>query len=217
MDGFDISDAAFPPADKLPKNLKLTLHNLTTPFPEEFRGQFDAVHLRLLLLALGADDWARGLANVKSLLKPGGWVQWEEVNPDPWRTGLRTGEASASQSAAFPDNISKALEYAKNIALTSSNGVMDAHANLHNLFLADQDLKEVTKDVVASDRVPGMREDASRASVGVAFSMGKRMLAVGAPGAWSLEELTKVMEGVEKEITEGGYCLFYHQASLGRI
>jgi hypothetical protein len=41
---------------------------------------FDVIHLRLLVLGLPRNTWKLACENILSLLKPGGWVQWEEAD-----------------------------------------------------------------------------------------------------------------------------------------
>jgi hypothetical protein len=39
---------------------------------------FDVVHIRLLVLGLPQGSWDLACKNLFRLLKPGGWLQWEE-------------------------------------------------------------------------------------------------------------------------------------------
>lgn len=41
---------------------------------------FDVIHLRLLILGLPRNTWKTACENIFALLKPGGWVQWEEAD-----------------------------------------------------------------------------------------------------------------------------------------
>ncbi|MCJ1351570.1 MAG: hypothetical protein MMC33_001554 [Icmadophila ericetorum] len=77
IDAFDISDAFFPPSAWLPPNVKLHLHDIYKPFPEQFRGQFDIIHLRLFL-TLSKSQVDTILQNAMTLLKPNGYIQWTE-------------------------------------------------------------------------------------------------------------------------------------------
>jgi SAM-dependent methyltransferase len=86
LDGFDISTAKFRPKDKLPANVKLQCGDARSPFPEELHGQYDVVHVRLVVLALKADEWAKVAANLLPLLRPGGWLFWEETSMTSWNS-----------------------------------------------------------------------------------------------------------------------------------
>ena len=68
FDGFDIVSVKFPDDSLLPKNVNLWEHNALKPFPARFRGKFDVVNLRLLVLALEKQDWEILTRNVRALL-----------------------------------------------------------------------------------------------------------------------------------------------------
>lgn len=71
-----MSPEQFPPG---PHNIvKFSTLNLLEPVPEHLQATFDALHLRLLVLGLPKGTWELACQNIFSLLKPGGWVQWEE-------------------------------------------------------------------------------------------------------------------------------------------
>ena len=54
--------------------------NLLDPVPEDKKGTFDVLHLRLLILGLLNGKWKIACENLFQLLKPGGWIQWEEAD-----------------------------------------------------------------------------------------------------------------------------------------
>lgn len=78
--GFDISNAQFPPREILPSNLSLSSWNMFEPPPKEYEGFFDVVNIRLILLALKDGNPRPVLENVLKLLKPGGFLQWIEID-----------------------------------------------------------------------------------------------------------------------------------------
>lgn len=88
FDGFDIDSIKFPDVDLLPKNVNLWEHNVLKPFPAEFRGQYDVVNLRLLVLALEKDDWDLLTKNVRTLLS---MIDRLQVLHPPTDNSLRTG------------------------------------------------------------------------------------------------------------------------------
>ncbi|KAF4338129.1 methyltransferase domain protein [Fusarium beomiforme] len=79
LDGFDIDDSKFLAAKDLPSNVKLSLGNVFEPIPEHLVGQYDLVHVRLLMVALKAGDWEPVARNLQSLLRPGGYILWDET------------------------------------------------------------------------------------------------------------------------------------------
>ncbi|KAF5541764.1 Pyoverdine biosynthesis [Fusarium mexicanum] len=78
--GFDTSDLQFPilSADQEPR-FKFIVHDPRKPFSQEHIGKYDLVHLRLLMWALPAEEIDTIVANLYSLLKPGGYLAWDEA------------------------------------------------------------------------------------------------------------------------------------------
>ncbi|KAL4946570.1 hypothetical protein BDV06DRAFT_208671 [Aspergillus oleicola] len=81
--GFDISPSLFPKQDtpqKSTADVDFTTHDFYKAFPEEHTGKYDVVHARLLVLAITVPDLKLAIENIMSLLKPGGYIQWEEYD-----------------------------------------------------------------------------------------------------------------------------------------
>ncbi|KAI9367299.1 hypothetical protein BJX61DRAFT_317454 [Aspergillus egyptiacus] len=81
--GFDISPALFPKHQ--PANLTFSLHDFYKPFPQDYIGKYDFVHIRHLSVAIPikGSGLATAINNITSLLKPCGYIQWEEYNYAP--------------------------------------------------------------------------------------------------------------------------------------
>ncbi|KAL2811275.1 S-adenosyl-L-methionine-dependent methyltransferase [Aspergillus granulosus] len=80
VDGFDITDDMFPPADWLPSNVSLRTLDILKPIPEELKGQYDVVCIRYfgVLIKNNKPDFV--LRNLVDMLKPGGYIQWVEAD-----------------------------------------------------------------------------------------------------------------------------------------
>ncbi|KAL5364972.1 hypothetical protein BJX96DRAFT_168725 [Aspergillus floccosus] len=76
--GFDVSSALFPSAQGVPAQMTLHEHDIRHQFPTEFIGIFDVVHARFLKYAFLKTEWEGVLQNMVSLLKPGGYLLWED-------------------------------------------------------------------------------------------------------------------------------------------
>ena len=48
--------------------------------PEQMIGVYDIVHVRLLVLVVQKSDPRKVLRNLIHMLKPGGYIQWDELN-----------------------------------------------------------------------------------------------------------------------------------------
>lgn len=79
--GLDYDTTKFPTPKKLPSNVKLSYANAFEPFPEELRGRFDVVHLRLFVFAVKKGQGLPLVENLMTLLRPGGWLVWIDLNP----------------------------------------------------------------------------------------------------------------------------------------
>jgi hypothetical protein len=80
LDGFDIDLSQAPHPHWLPSNVKLRQWNLFEDVPSDLIGKYDLVHLRLLVLVLSGVDTKPVLQNLLKLLKPGGYLQWDELD-----------------------------------------------------------------------------------------------------------------------------------------
>ncbi|CAI7657464.1 unnamed protein product [Penicillium glandicola] len=84
LHGFDISPAQYPRDHEIERPgqdpIHLSVHDALHPFPAEHHGRYDLVHIRLLTAGLKHADYTNVLSNARQLLKPNGWIQWEEVD-----------------------------------------------------------------------------------------------------------------------------------------
>ncbi|KAJ4250148.1 hypothetical protein NW762_011959 [Fusarium torreyae] len=82
LHGFDVDESKF--STELPLNINLGLANVLEPFPKELLGQYDLVHVRLLMFALKSDQWVTAAKNLLTVLKPGGYLMWDETGFTSW-------------------------------------------------------------------------------------------------------------------------------------
>ncbi|KAJ5094156.1 hypothetical protein N7456_010017 [Penicillium angulare] len=80
LHGFDISLDQVGPKPWLPANIHMHTWNIFENVPDEFVGFFDIVHVRLITVVVKNNDPRPILANLRKLLKPGGYLQWDEVD-----------------------------------------------------------------------------------------------------------------------------------------
>ncbi|KAL8824066.1 MAG: hypothetical protein Q9191_005325 [Dirinaria sp. TL-2023a] len=105
--GFDISSQQFP-KQNLP-NLELVVHDIVTPFPHEYQERFDLVHVRLLTYALKVEDLESAVKNAVNLIRPGGFLQWEESDAiDVWATP-ETARTRATVDLVCSERIARGL------------------------------------------------------------------------------------------------------------
>ncbi|KAK4663664.1 hypothetical protein QC763_610390 [Podospora pseudopauciseta] len=81
LTGLDYNLSQSPPAAWLPPNMSMRHWNVFDPVPEDLVGKYDYVHTRLLVLVVGeSKDPGPIIRNIFKLLKPGGWLQWDELD-----------------------------------------------------------------------------------------------------------------------------------------
>lgn len=98
--GLDISDAQFLPKDQMSSNITLGIADAKKEFPKELHGKFDAVQIRYLYAVLWTeDDWKLVARNVKTILKPGGTLQWLEIDSFSSLIPLRSSNTLISTTA----------------------------------------------------------------------------------------------------------------------
>ncbi|KAH0847502.1 UMTA methyltransferase family protein [Fonsecaea pedrosoi] len=81
VEASDISLGLVPPKPDLPPNLSVTKWSFFDPVPEHWKGAFDLVHIRLVIQVFGGNQDPRAvLEKFVSMLKPGGYLQWDEYD-----------------------------------------------------------------------------------------------------------------------------------------
>lgn len=80
LTGYDISLEQCPPAEWLPRNMRLETWDVFDAPREDMRGAFDVVHVRLLFVVVRDEDPRPVIRSLMRLLRPGGWLQWDEID-----------------------------------------------------------------------------------------------------------------------------------------
>ncbi|MCJ1382989.1 hypothetical protein MMC17_006102 [Xylographa soralifera] len=78
--GFDVSAEQFSPAVTRAAGVELEVHDVLEPFAEKFRGKFDLVNVRYLAYGMLEKSLLSVIKNLSELLRPGGYLQWQEVD-----------------------------------------------------------------------------------------------------------------------------------------
>jgi SAM-dependent methyltransferase len=80
LDGFDINLTNATPREWCPENVTLRRWNIFDEVPDDLVEQYDVVHLRLLILVVENSDPRPVIRNALRMLKPGGYIQWDDLN-----------------------------------------------------------------------------------------------------------------------------------------
>ncbi|KAK4549667.1 hypothetical protein LTR36_004968 [Oleoguttula mirabilis] len=97
--GFDITASHFPASGWLPSNVHLHTWDAFTNAPPEFNGTFDIVHIRTISSAIIDNRVDTLLQNLLRLLKPGGYLQWDENDLSTLAAHAAPGEESVVASS----------------------------------------------------------------------------------------------------------------------
>ncbi|KAI9708926.1 MAG: hypothetical protein M1820_003620 [Bogoriella megaspora] len=101
--GLDNSTANFPARSYLPSNVTLQKCDVFAPLPIELHNQFDVVHIRAFCVVVKGGNPHPLTANLLQLLKPGGWIQWDEADCASFCAHSPDSQISSAKSAALID------------------------------------------------------------------------------------------------------------------
>lgn len=204
LHGFDISPALFPSKSTLPNNIHLSVLDARQPVPDNLRGVYDLVHVRLLAAGLEAAEWGPVVQNLAQLLKPGGAMQWEEcdfTNVQHYRGKPDSTVISARMvGRMFRD------------ALRSR--FLHGWDSLHEDMIT-AGLRAVQSDFVSSDRFPETRKAMTKNGMHAIFAWARLMTEKMSPGFLDAETLLELERQVELDIQSGCYVRFDIHVSWG--
>ncbi|CAO1604435.1 hypothetical protein XANCAGTX0491_007992 [Xanthoria calcicola] len=140
IDGFDIDLQQCPPPEWLPHNVKVRVWDIYTNLAPELEGLYDVVHIRLLLLVVRDNDQRPILKNALRMLKPGGYLQWDEL--DPWAAFTVTASKQMMDEAV--NDFQNRQEVT---AMSNLEWVKDLHSIMAELSFEDVRREEVRCDL----------------------------------------------------------------------
>lgn len=165
MDGFDISSVLYPPQSTLPPSITLGELDVNQPFPEHMHGKYyDLVHVRMLVLAMLPEEWDPVVRNLATLLKPGGYLQWEECEHSNAEWLKSTLDASLEKSKYIGDNFQAALK----VRLGRGWNTLPEHMRAAGLTL-------IASQVISLERAPQMREKSTATIMNLVFTWARMM------------------------------------------
>ena len=80
LEGLDYNLRQAPIQKWLPSNVKMRHWNIFEDVPDDLVGKYDYVHTRLLVLVVESKNPRPIIRNLRRLLKPGGYLQWDELD-----------------------------------------------------------------------------------------------------------------------------------------
>lgn len=164
------------------------------PFPEHMHGKYDLVHVRMLVAAMLPSDWEPTVCNLTRLLKPGGFIQWEEcdfLNAE-WLGSTPTSSIETTRHIgdAFRSALHERFKYGWN--------TLPEH-------MQTAGLTSIVRDKASSDRVPETRESVTAGIMNLVFTWARLMTDRGASEFMFGDNLDNLEKAVQNEIQAGCY------------
>ncbi|KAH9884763.1 S-adenosyl-L-methionine-dependent methyltransferase [Xylariomycetidae sp. FL2044] len=197
FEGFDISPTLFPPQNALPSSVTLSVLDLKQPFPEHMHGRYDLVHLRLLVSGMRPEDWEPAVRNIFRVLRPGGYIQWEECEFINAQWLKSTPDARFETAKAVADAFTDALREQFRHGWNTLPGQM-----------RDAGFTTVISDVANSDRFPETRAAMTASILSLNLTWVRMMTARGASGPLFNKHADDLEKAVHDDIESGGYFKF---------
>ncbi|KAF2726554.1 hypothetical protein EJ04DRAFT_530178 [Polyplosphaeria fusca] len=214
LTGFDITPSAFPPPETWPSNLSFKLHDMFLPFPASEVGAYDVVAVRFTSSVAAREEWARSIANLMTLLKPGGWLQWI----DSCNFALYNSTPGTSRAAC--QEIYDGLDPFRHKADPVIGLMMREARNLRrDDVFRGLGLVDVHEDVFSSDRlqdIEGKARDKATRNIMVCFLACLEGLVAVEGSGWTNERIERLREKAMKEIDEGVYHTLDQVCIIGR-
>ncbi|KAI9694168.1 MAG: hypothetical protein M1822_003439 [Bathelium mastoideum] len=108
--GFDIAPQQFPNKEEIQEPIKLELHDFTKPFPKEYQEKFDVVNVRFLSYVLQLAQLENVVKNIVQLLRPGGYLQWQDCDAgDSWTTPEIPSMSTATINYVLAEKVARGL------------------------------------------------------------------------------------------------------------
>ncbi|KAF2192556.1 hypothetical protein K469DRAFT_694643 [Zopfia rhizophila CBS 207.26] len=206
FDGYDISDAQFPPPKTLASNITLNFGDFKKPFPENLRSKYDLVNIRLIIISMGEGVWESTLRNILTLLKPGGAVQWIEGN-----FFVARGFRGTSPNSSGGHHLTLAQNKLNN---TLKQRFGYNFPNWMEMY-TKADLKNIEEDVISTDRLPEQRPHFTEIGIGAVLGGLGNLAKTKAEGYWTEEEVNEYKKKAIEDMKSGAYLRWDIHVSIG--
>ncbi|KAI6959797.1 hypothetical protein KC318_g14410 [Hortaea werneckii] len=210
--GFDLSSEQFPPeADR--RGIDFQVLDILKPPPEEERGKYDVVHVRLLVCGLKGSDWRHAAANILTLLKPGGWIQWHEG------TFAELQFMQSTPLAPYPSASREVAQYAVRTLNEKEGKVLTADVLDLPQTVAEAGFVDVERYLFSSDRaeVEETRKLATQVEIGAMIVLARYCARVHPDAEKSEREVEGLVQKCQEEMKAGQwYCRWDMHVVTGR-
>ncbi|CAH0002141.1 unnamed protein product [Clonostachys byssicola] len=190
LDGYDYDTSKFPAEDTVPSNIKFHFADALQPFPDHLHGTYDVVHIRLMMYSFRRDELQLATKHVRDLLKPGGWLVWEDTGYNSW-TSLPMGPNFASF-------LGLDFRYATHVGRDTLMPL-----NLKSLF-ENEGFVNCSENIFSMFKVGGGKETGGMVTIRVARQSLMGMVEKGGFEAIKTEDdVEKTIHGLLAELNQG--------------
>ncbi|VUC31164.1 unnamed protein product [Clonostachys rosea] len=190
LDGYDYDTSKFPAEDTVPSNIKFHYADVLKPFPDHLHGTYDLVHIRLMMYCFRQDELQLATRHVRDLLKPGGWIVWEDTGYNTW-TSLPMGPN-------FANFIGLDFRYATHVGRDTLMPL-----NLKPLF-EQEGFVNCGENIFSMFKVGGGKETGGMVTIRVARQSLMGMVEKGGFEAIKTEDdVEKTINGLVTELNQG--------------
>lgn len=206
FNGYDISPDQFLPTESLPSNVTLELGDFKKPIPEELRGKFDLVNVRLIIISMGVGVWEPTLQNILTLLKPGGAIQWVEGN------FLEARGFRGASPASTPGHFLTQGQVQFNSTLVKR--FRWCFPEFHKMY-ADAGLEKIEEDVLSTDRLIEQRPEFTEIGIGAVFGALANLAKTKEEGCWNEQEVQEAKQKALEDLGSGAYLRWDIHVTVG--
>ncbi|PVH73519.1 hypothetical protein DL98DRAFT_576196 [Cadophora sp. DSE1049] len=205
--GYDTMPDIFPGRSKASVDVCLSKvifkeHDILHPYPEQDQESFDSVHTNFLGPVLISGQWDIAFNNMVNLAKPGGWIQWIDVNLSSRENRGRIYVSKpGSSKASYLEMMKGIAELDKYYEDETSGG-----KRLREIALAHPEVKYVHEDVFNTAQLNDVRVRIDKLSVLAWRRLLEHLTTLPIPNnRWTQERVDRIVEGLAKEVEDGVY------------
>ena len=144
VDAYDVNLSQCPPSEWWPENVSFAELDILKPVSEHLIGAYDVVNIRHFICVVAGNDPLTILSPLLKLLKPGGYLQWQEYDLSTNRLSVANPVASAPKMQAVMEMgwpVTWVTEFHNRF------GEADAELVAHDRRLPREDLRMVRQDI----------------------------------------------------------------------
>jgi SAM-dependent methyltransferase len=210
--GYDLTPSGFPSSERLPPNVTFKTHDMNAPFPASELGTYDLVAVRFVSSVAERAEWIKSLANLMTLLKPDGWLQWIDS------CNFQVYNSVAGTSRAACQEIFDGLEPFRQKKDPVIGIMMREPGNVRRLKdFRDVGFVDAHEDVFSSDRLQDLpaRDTMTRNILVCFIDCLKTLIAVKDSG-WTSERIDALAKKAMQEVDQGVYHTLDQICIIGR-